>query len=436
MTDNRWEKLVLRRFFAYCTKIGIRPGDVANDVLDRFWNYLQHSSLAANPALNARCVRRIWNNCARRYPAWPQHILPSAANRIRMAAPDRAIEGDLKRYAAFLSGMEAHPISGRVLDRTLRPSSRRVRLGLVRRCAAILTEAGIPVRSLRDLVSVESVKALKSALLARKPPLSAGYIRHHLLTLQLVATQWALAPIEHAQSPALAVTRAHVTSPRKFRQIMELIDTSSLPQLLDLPAKLMTEALQFDSHDSRRRARGQVALALEIMMMVPVSPGQLSVMRRRNLLEDPAETANAGTLTICVPSLFKPGAALRYTLPDRSAQLYRIYRRCILQRVDESEWLFPGPGGRRRHASGFGETISRRIAKEIGVEVICGALRVLGGTMYLLQHPTGYEVVRQAMGYSTIAHTRRMFSFVRIVNAFQKFDSLVARSPVRRHKRA
>lgn len=433
-TEDRWDKMVLRRFFAYCTKIGTRPNDVTSDVLGRYLDYLQRSSLVANPALNARCIRRIWNKCSRRYSAWPQQILRPAATQGQTAVLSQTFERDLERYAAFLSGIAAHPVSGTFIDTPLRPSSRRVHLGLVRRCAERVAEAGTPVRSLHDLVAFDSINVLKSALFGRQPLLSARYIHHHLLTLQLIATRWAMAPIEHSLSPALAVGRTHATSPKKFRQIMELIDTKSLPRLLDLPNKLMTQALQFGAGDDRRIARGQIAFALEIMMMVPMSPGQLSLIQRRDLLEEPTEPANAAALTICVPSLFKPGAFLRYTLPERTGQLYQVYNKCILSSVDDSKWLFPGPGGGRRHPNGFGETISRRIAKEIGLEVMCGALRVLGGTMYLLQHPTGYEVVRQAMGYSTIAHTRRMFSFIRAVNAFHRFDSLVARSPATSHK--
>lgn len=428
MTDDRWHKMVLRRFFAYCTDIGISPSDVTSDVIDRFLSHLTHSTLASNPSLCARCVRRVWNKCSGQYPLWPKQILEAAVRRNPVLALQGSVQSDIERYAAFVSGAAAHPVSGAHLVAPLRPSSLRVHVGMIRRCASMVAAAGINLGSLRDLVTPEAISALKSTLYGHEPSYSASYIRDHLSALQLVATRWGTTSIETRLSPALAAARAHATSPRKFRQIIELMETGSFAKLLDLPGKVMAEALQLEDGDRRRIARGQVALALEIMMMVPVWPGQLTVTRTRDILEIPSEPPIDGQLTIVVQSLFKRRVSLRYTLPKRTVQLYRLYRDRVFQASDGGEWLFPGPAGGRRHAGSFGETIRHKIAKDIGVEMTCTALRFLGGTVYLLRHPSGYEVVRRAMGYGSVAEARRMFSFVRIVNSFNKFDSLVTAS--------
>src|SRR5215831_13436179 len=115
---------------------------------------------------------------------------------------------------------------------------------------------------------------------------------------------------------------------------------------------------------------------------------------------------------------------LRYQLPARSVELFRHYESVFgIGKIDR--FLFPSPCGGRRQTAAFSEMISHQILRHIGVHITPRALRFLGVTIYLIQHPGRHETVRQAMGHKTLTHTRRMFRFVRAVQSARDFDALI-----------
>ena len=424
--EDRWDRIALGPFFSFCTRVGIGPSDVTSEALRDFRRHLVQATLIPNPAFTANEARLAWNKCRRRYPQWPREELAPEAAPPSGPALSEAFRQDLQSYAAYLTGERPHWSTGAFLERPLRQSAVATHVAQIRRCASAAACEGTTVCAIGDLGDAKVLGAIRSRLDGAKPGLSNSYVQQAIGATALAAKRWSLKRVVLRDPPALAA-RIPETSPRKFQQCIDVIESGSLPHLLALPRKLLARALEFEPGDHRRLAAAQSALGLEIMLMAPVSSIQVVTIRGRDFRCGDARAEPIPSAVLKVRHLTRPSLSIEYELPERSVALYRSYRRCMRLATEEDPdgWLFPGRTGTHRTADGFGELIGEKIWKHVGLTVTPRSLRFLAGTLYLLRHPDGHEAVRQGMRHRQIAHTRRMFSLVRIANSFKKFDELL-----------
>jgi integrase len=246
------------------------------------------------------------------------------------------------------------------------------------------------------------------------------------MALQLAAERWLGQPMDPLQRPAPPSAEAGVQQTfGKFRQILELVHTNSLSSLLDLPNKLMDSAVAARGCDAHDTADAQAAIAIEILLMVPIFLSQLVALREEVNIFVPLDLDRSAKLSVACTR--QRQRLLHFELPSRSVRLLQIYRGILVDPCDSnaSGWLFRGRDGRPRQAAALGELITRKIWKHVGIKLTPRAIRFLSGTLYLTRNSDGYEVVRRAMGHTTIKHTKNMYRFVRVTNAAKRFDSLL-----------
>ena len=421
LANDTWLNMALRRFFHFCTRQRLAPSEIDDDVVKLYHDFLIHCTLVPKPSRTVLLLKQAWNGCCESYPSWPRRRL-TIANR-SSTRQSLEFEADLTRYAEFLAGVVPHHNTGELIIRPLAQASVTQHVRSLRRSAAALQAKGLAFTSIADLIDASSAFPLHNNIVAADQRLSPAYSYRQNLELRLAARRWTLS--SEVLNPGHKFLAAHAvsrSSPQKFGQIYGLLEAGVLATLLGLPEKLMVFSSQYPLNHPKRRAVAQVALATQIILMLPLLPAQvLDLQPGASLLEDPAHPDSLIVLTYPPKTLHRE---LRYRLPSRSVILFRQYK-YILPLRETDRFLFPSRNGGHRQTSSFSHEITTHILRHVGVQITPRALRFLGATLYLIQHPQAYETVRQAMGHKSLAHTRRVFLFVRVVQSARSFDTLI-----------
>jgi hypothetical protein len=419
LANDRWLKMSLRRFFHFCTREKLAPSDVDDDVVKLYHEYLTHCTLVPSPSRTVLVLKQAWNSCCRCHSSWPRRKLTIANRSSTRQSPE--FEADVARYGEYLAGVVPHPDTGELIIRPLAQASVTQHVRALRRSAATLQAKGLALTSIADLIDAGSAFPFHKDIVADQR-LGPAYRYRQNLELRLAARRWTLSnEFSNQGRKFLAAHAVSRSSPLKFEQIYGLLEAGVLAALLSLPEKLMMLASQYPLNHFKRRAVAQVALGTEIFLMLPLLPSQVADLQPgASLLEDPAQPESLIVLAYPPKDLHRE---LRYRLPSRSVTLFRQYK-LILPLRETDRFLFPSRNGGRRQTSSFSEEITSNILRHVGVSITPQALRFLGATLYLMQHPQAHETVRQAMGHKSLAHTRRVFRFVRVVQSARGFDTL------------
>jgi hypothetical protein len=389
LVSDKWQTMVLKRFFHFCGRQELKPWDVSTNVFARYADYLVNATLAENPLRSLRTIET--------YVSWPDNRLSLAQRSIGLPKLSPEFETDIARYGAFLAGSVPHPETHEFILQPLARSSIVQHARALRRCAIAAHAEGLIPRSIADLVQTVTVAAVQNYITSAGPRLSPSYSHRQMLELQLAARRWTLTGNALIRRRSyLAAGAISRSSPQKFQQIYTLLEAGMLTPLLGLPRKLMTLAGECGCAPRKRPALAQAALALEILLMLPLTLAQITDLQLGvSLIVD---QSIAGTLVVSTHSGKEPHRELRYQLPSRSVELLREYQTVFgIEKVDR--FLFPSPCGGRRQTAAFSRVISHQIDR--------------------------YEIVRQAMGHKSLIHTRRMFGFVRAVQSARDFDALI-----------
>jgi len=420
---DKWQTMVLKRFFYFCSRQELKPWEVNTTVFAQYADYLNNATLAENPSRSLRMIEKLWNRCAETYPSWPDLRLSPDRRSKGSGKLSAEFEADLGLYEAFLAGSVRHPETREPVLQPLARSSIVQHARALRRCALAVHAEGLIPRSIADLVQAVATAAVQNYIASAEPRLSPNYSRRQMLELNLAARRWTFTGNALIRRQTyLAAGAISRSSPQKFQQIYTLLEAGMLSPLLGLPQKLMALADECSCAPSKRWALSQAALALEILLMLPLTLAQITDLQLGfSLIVDPSTPE---TMFVLTHSRKEPHREFRYQLPSRSVELFREYVSVFgIDKIDR--FLFPSRSGGRRQTAAFSNVISRQILRHIGAQITPRGLRFLGGTIYLIQHPDRYETVRQAMGHKSLTHTRRMFGFVRAVQSAQDFDALV-----------
>jgi integrase len=100
------------------------------------------------------------------------------------------------------------------------------------------------------------------------------------------------------------------------------------------------------------------------------------------------------------------------------------FRPALLRGVNSS-WLFPGEGGEPKDKLLFGQQITRRIQKVIGLRVTPHQFRHAAAAIYLKHRPGDYETVRRLLGHREIQTTIRFYCGLQTMQATEQFGRLI-----------
>ena len=162
---GRYERTEFSRFFRYCSKAGIRPGEVNDAMLEGYLSALTEESLKKNPRTNHQTVCRLWNKMCDAGADWPgAKVTVPWYNRGVYRIDDDLIHPDLHTaigdYLGFLAGDSL--FDG--LNRPFRPASIDVVRGHLRRYLSALHYDGFDVYTLRRLDDLTRSEVFEQAM--------------------------------------------------------------------------------------------------------------------------------------------------------------------------------------------------------------------------------------------------------------------------------
>ena len=152
----------------------------------------------------------------------------------------------------------------------------------------------------------------------------------------------------------------------------------------------------------------QVAVAIDILLAIPLRPQNLSCLHWQNHFSEP--NGSGGKLILHIPAgdTKTKRQEIVAELPYDVARRLRCYRRHVLPRLgaDVNGYLFVTEQGSKKSQATLSQQIIEAIARHIGIHMTPHQFRHFGATSYLEQHPEDFETARAILGHAWGKTTR------------------------------
>ena len=190
-----------------------------------------------------------------------------------------------------------------------------------------------------------------------------------------------------------------MTSPPKNKTLLRQLESDRLrAKLYFLPEQLMGEVAKDLENGRVRFVEAQVAIAIDILLALPLRPQNLSSLSWRHHFSEPNGPRSQLLLHIAARETKTKRQDIVSEVPDEVARRLRWYRRHILPRLgaDVNGHLFVTEKGSRKSQATLTVQIIDAIARHIGIHMTPHQFRHFGATSYLEEHPEDFETARSA----------------------------------------
>jgi integrase len=179
-------------------------------------------------------------------------------------------------------------------------------------------------------------------------------------------------------------------------------------KLLFLPQQLLAKVAKDLENGRVRFVDAQVAIAIDILLALPLRPQNLSSLSWRHNFSEPNGPRGQLLLHIGASDTKTKKQDIVSEVPDEVARHLRWYRRHVLPALgaDMNGHLFVTKGGSRKEQPTLTIQIMDRIARHIGIHMTPHQFRHFGATSYLEQHPEDFETARAILGHAWSKTTR------------------------------
>jgi len=434
--NDRKVRDALSRFVRYCSDIGVAPEQVDDTILERFRSAITDAGMVRNPREVHRMACKAWNRLASTVSRSLQR-LAEPSYKVIYTLPWSTFPQSLKAEVdIYLERLAGKDLLGELDFRPLRLSSIATRERQLRQFASALVHRGRDpqtVRGLADLVAIDTLKDGLRFFLDRAGNKKTKYIHDLACALKAMARHQVRVDATHLDRlrsicRQLDPGRRGLTD--KNRDLLrQFDDEQNLAALLLLPERLVAEARR---HKPPRRTDAvlvQLALAIEIELMVPLRISNLAGLDLdRHLLR--TRTNGRGVLHLVVPGAeVKNGVDIEAVLPAPTVALLELYvgtyRPLLL--TAPSSFLFPGKAGKPKERRTLGLQISQVIRKHSGLRVNPHAFRHVMTKIGLTAEPGNYGMMRLVNGQKSVTTLERYYSGTEGPVAVKRFDDHVLR---------
>jgi integrase len=323
---------------------------------------------------------------------------------------------DAEQYLTWASVPD--PLAEDARPKKLASLSLRLMRGHIHSAASAAVAAGIPltrIDSLASLVEPNTVRALLGNLWRKDGRKLSAYTFGVANTLITVASEWVKAPADvvatlKALRKKLGALPTGLTEKNKGL-LRKLHEPRLLQGLLDLPDKLW-RAAQRDLKTSRRAfVDMQTALAIDILLYVPMRLQNLAALKFETHLHWPQGRRKPALLTVRGAET-KNDVPLEFEIPTMLAERLQVYRNEIAPAVTgkRPDELFVTFAGRPRCQAAIKVAIEKAILRHLGLEMTRHQFRHLAAKIILDAHPGAYELVRQLLGHKNLKTTLRFYA--------------------------
>ena len=195
----------------------------------------------------------------------------------------------------------------------------------------------------------------------------------------------------------------------KNKALLRKLESERLrAKLLFLPDQLMAEVAKNLETGRVRFVDAQVAVAIDILLAIPLRPQNLSCLHWQNHFSEPNGPRGKLLLHIAARDTKTKRQEIVAEVPDDVARRLRWYRRHVLPRLgaDLNGYLFVTEKGSKKSQATLTQQIIEAIARHIGIHMTPHQFRHFGATSYLEDHPEDFETARSILGHAWSKTTR------------------------------
>jgi integrase len=204
-------------------------------------------------------------------------------------------------------------------------------------------------------------------------------------------------------------------------------DPDRLNRLLMLPDVLIEEARRAGPPNEQSAQQVQTAIALEVLLFVPVRLENLRSLRMGVHLLEGADKRLRVSLA---GSETKTGEPYHAILPEEVTRHLKVYqdRYRPLLTPGPCDWLFPGMFvDRPKTGDALRTQLRKAIAIRCGVILTPHCFRALAGWMVLKNDPHAHGVVQRILGHKQLSTTMAYYTGLEQSQAVESYDALLLR---------
>jgi hypothetical protein len=403
----------------WCAAQGISPEEVDDAAVQTFLIWLENRTLYPKPRDLVRRVPNLWNEAVEKIESWPKTKLTKVSfrgppKRLQWKDLSESFGRDVKAYLAMRAEPDLFDERPNAPRRPLAASTLHQQGEHLRLAASVLIESGVAVEdiaSLADLVHPERFKTVLRYYHQRANGEPNAFVICLATTLVQVAQYYlSTTADELARLKDIAAKLPPVPFDltAKNKNLLRQFESERLrAALLFLPEKLMAE-VERDLEQRLRFVDAQVAVAIDILLVIPLRPRNLSCLHWQRHFSEPDGSRGRLLLHIPAPETKSRLQEIVAEVPEDVARRLRWYRRHMLPRLnaDVNGFLFVTGKGSLKGQDTLTDQIIKTIAKRIGIHLTPHQPRHLAATWYLEEHPDDFETPKAFLGHAWSKTTR------------------------------
>jgi integrase len=427
--DPKWRELLdviaddqrlsngLITFANWCASHDISPSEVSDTTVQRFLVWLEARTLYPKPRDLVRRVPKLWNEGNKKYGSWPAGRLTTLSfktpsRHVNWSDLSASFQQDAAAYLALRANPDLFDERPQAPKRPLAASTLRQQREHLRLAASVLLQDGEDIASLADLVKPERFKKVLRYYhnQANREP-NAFVITLAKTLIQLAQYYAGATSMEVAELKRVAGNLPALPNDltEKNKALLRQLESPRVrAKLLFLPEQLMAEVAKDLENGRVRFVAAQVAIAIDIVLAVPLRPQNLSSLHWRTNFSEPNGPRGQLVLHIAARHTKTKKQDIITEVPDELARRLRWYRRHILPRLgaDVNGPLFVTQGGSQKSQATITKQITDALARHIGIHMTPHQFRHFGATSYLERHPEDFETARALLGHAWTKTTR------------------------------
>lgn len=427
----------LSRFLRFCSAGGIAPEAVDDPVVQDFVAWLGEATFVRKPRDLHRRTCRLWNEAANSISGWPQRRLTLPDYReprttIPLSEMPLPFQRDVERYLDWLA--KPDPFDDERPRRALKPRTLKLRRNQIGLAASALLHRGHDrerLRSLEDLVAVESVKEILRHYLTQNEPRSPAFLNNFAQTLFSIAKEWVQVDeplLEGLRNVRRRLPPVPTGMTEKNRGMLRQFEESETRRrLLLLPQQLLAETRKAGANSERAAIKAQLAVAIELLLMAPIRMSNLIAIRvGRELVRQGAH--GQPYRLVFEPADTKNAEPIEFELPAELSGMIDDYLQDYRPRLTQpaNAYLFPARSLEHKTQQTLSQQLQGKLLERLGFKMTPHQFRHLSAWLYLRRHPGDFVTVQKLLGHKNIKTTINFYAKLDTATAAQHYDALIA----------
>jgi integrase len=407
----------LAAFANWCAGQGISPGEVNDMVVKGFLIWLETRTLHQKPRDLVRGVPKLWNEASTKFNSWPATKVTALSfkappKHLKWSDLSRSFQQDAAAYLALRANPDPFDERPEAPKRPLAATTLRQQREHLRLAASILVQNGEAIPSLADLVARERFKRILRHYHNQangEPNAFAIGLAKTLIQVAQYHTGARSEEIDELKRLAGNLPPVPFDLTAKNKTLLRQLESERLrAKLYFLPEQLMGEVAKDLERGRVRFVVAQVAIAIDILLALPLRPQNLSSLSWQHNFSEPNGPRGQLLLHIAARHTKTKRDDVVSEVPDEVARRLRWYRRHVLPRLDAdvNGHLFVTEKGVRKGQASLTKQITDAVVRHIGIHMTPHQFRHFGATSYLEQHPEDFETARAILGHAWSKTTR------------------------------